>query len=179
MSFAAAYLEDVRFSFRKQKQLAEQGFNQLQTDAEFFHMPGENVNSVAVIVKHVAGNLKSRWTDFLTTDGDKPWRNRDGEFIIGPEDTRAHLLAAWEEGWTALFRTLDGLTEEDLLRRVTIRGEEHTVLQALDRSLTHTAYHAGQVLYVARLVKKDVWRWVTIAPGQSDRHRAQGGGYLK
>src|SRR5689334_7064867 len=122
MSLWQAYLEDVAFSFRKQKDLAEQAFDQL-ADEEFFRRPAEHSNSVAVIVKHLAGNLKSRWTDFLTSDGDKPWRDRDAEFVIGPDDTRARLLAAWQEGWDALFATLAGLGEADLLRRVTIRGE--------------------------------------------------------
>jgi hypothetical protein len=173
-----AYLDDIVFSFRKQKDLPEQAMTQLD-DAEFFRQPGEHSNSVAVVVKHLAGNLKSRWTDFLTTDGDKPWRDRDAEFVIGPEDTRARLLAAWEGGWDALFGTLAGLGEEDYLKTVTIRGEAHTVFQAIHRSLTHVAYHAGQILYVARLVKKDGWRYVTIPPGESQRFRAEGGKYLK
>jgi hypothetical protein len=173
-----AYQDDIVFSFHKQKDLAEQGITQLD-DAEFFCKPGEHANSVAVIVKHLAGNLKSRWTAFLMTDGDKPWRDRDAEFLIGPEDTRARLLAAWEGGWDALFGTLAGLGEEDYLKTVTIRGEAHTVFQAIHRSLTHVAYHAGQILYVARLVKKDGWRYVTIPPGQSQRFRAEGGKYLK
>src|SRR5262245_33154408 len=95
--FCQAYLEDVRFSFRKHKEWAEQGLVQLD-DEEFFRRPGEHSNSVAAIVKHLAGNLRSRWTDFLTTDGDKPWRDRDAEFVLGPADTREHLLAAWEQG---------------------------------------------------------------------------------
>jgi uncharacterized damage-inducible protein DinB len=178
MSIAQAYLDDVRFSFRKAKESAEQAFGQLD-DAQFFRKPGEQSNSVAVIVKHVAGNLRSRWTDFLTTDGDKPWRNRDGEFVIGPEDARAALLSAWEAGWAAVFQALDGLGEEHLLQRITIRGEAHTVLQALNRSLTHIAYHTGQILYVAHLMKPEGWRWLTIAPGQSEQHKAAGGKYLK
>jgi hypothetical protein len=177
MQFWQAYLEDVGFSFRKQKAMVEQAFGQLQDD-EFFQKPGES-NSVAVIVKHVAGNLKSRWTDFLTTDGDKPWRNRDGEFLIGPDDTRPQLLAAWEEAWSVLFGSLQGLGEADLLAKVRIRGEEHTVLQAIDRSLTHIAYHVGQVLYVARLVRRGTWQWITIPPGKSEQARAAGGKYLK
>jgi uncharacterized damage-inducible protein DinB len=177
MTVSQAYLEDVRFSFRKAKESAEQALVQL-TDEEFFARPGENSNSVAVIVKHLAGNLKSRWTDFLTTDGDKPWRDRDGEFVLGPGDTRAALLAAWEGGWAVVFGTLAGLGETDLLRRVTIRGEGHTVLQATQRSLTHAAYHTGQILYVARLLKKEGWRWITIPPGQSEQFKAAGRKYL-
>jgi uncharacterized damage-inducible protein DinB len=179
MSFAKAYLEDVTFSFRKQKELAEKGFSQLRPD-EFFRKPADASNSVAQIVKHLAGNLRSRWTDFLTTDGEKPWRHRDNEFIIGPDDTRERLLAAWEQGWGVLFATLAALAEADLLRRVTIRGEEHTVLQAINRALTHAAYHAGQMLYVARLVKQGgEWKWVTVPPGQSEQVRARGGDYLR
>src|SRR5262245_35518984 len=152
MSVWKAYLEDVAFSFRKQKDWAEQALAQLR-DEEFFRRPGEHSNSVAAIVKHLAGNLRSRWTDFLTTDGDKPWRDRDDEFVIGPGDTREGLLAAWQAGWDAALGTVAGLGEGDLSRVVTIRGEGHTVLQALHRGLTHAAYHTGQILYVARLVR--------------------------
>ena len=178
MSFWTAYIDDVAFSFRKQKQMAEQALGQLSDDA-FFRPPAESCNSVAVIVKHLAGNLKSRWTDFRTSDGEKPWRDRDNEFVIGPVDTRERLLAAWEEGWAALFQALGSLTEGDDTARITIRGEAHTVLQAVHRALTHAAYHAGQILYVARLVQPDGWRWVTVPPGRSQEVRARGGNYLK
>jgi hypothetical protein len=173
-----AYLEDIIFSFRKQKELAEKAFRQVE-DQGFFHKPGDHSNSIALIIKHVAGNLASRWTDFLTTDGDKPWRDRDAEFIIGPDDTRERLLAAWEAGWAALLQTLAGLHEENLLKTVTIRREEHTVLQAIHRSLTHTAYHVGQIVYLSRLVTKEDWEWITIAPGRSKQWKDQGGKYLK
>jgi uncharacterized damage-inducible protein DinB len=179
MSPGQAYLEDIIFSFRKQKQLAEQAFRQVQADADFFHKPGEHSNSIAIIIKHVAGNLKSRWTDFLTSDGDKPWRDRDGEFVIGADDTRERLLAAWEAAWAVTLQTLAGLREEDLLKSVPIRGEPHTVLQAIDRSLTHTAYHVGQIVYLSRLVQKEGWEWITIPPGQSRQAGKRGGSYLK
>src|SRR4051794_36817374 len=113
MSLWQAYLDDILFSFRKQKEMTEQAISQLD-DGEFFARFAEHSNSVAAIVKHLGGNLKSRWTDLLTTDGDKPWRDRDAEFVITPEDTRAVLLAAWEEGWAALFGALVGLGEGDL-----------------------------------------------------------------
>src|SRR5262249_7706685 len=148
-------------------------------DEDFFKKPGEHSNSIAVIVKHVAGNLASRWTDFLTTDGDKPWRDRDAEFIIGPEDTRTSLLAAWERGWSALFQSLAKLQEAALRKTVNLRREEHIVFQAIHRSLTHTAYHVGQIVYLSRLVAKDGWQWITIPPGQSQRWRDQGGKYLR
>jgi len=178
MAFWQEWARDVEFSFRKQKQMAEQALAQLD-DAAFFRAPAEGSNSVAVIVKHLAGNLKSRWTDFRTTDGEKPWRDRDNEFVLGPADTRERLLAFWEEGWAALFQALGGLTEADATATVTIRGEAHTVLQAVHRALTHAAYHTGQILYVARLVRPDGWRWITVPPGQSREVRARGGNYLK
>jgi hypothetical protein len=173
-----AYLDDITFSFRKQKQLAEKAFHQIH-DADFFEKPGEHSNSIAAVVKHIAGNLASRWTDFLTTDGDKPWRDRDAEFVIGPEDTRERMVAAWEAGWAALFETLGHLRETDLLKTVTIRGEEHTVFQAIHRSLTHVSYHVGQIVYLSRLLTKDGWEWITIPPGQSQQWKARGGNYLK
>ena len=170
-----AYRDDVVFSFRKQKELAEKAMSQV-ADEIFFRKPGEHSNSIAIIVKHVAGNLLSRWTDFLTTDGDKPTRDRDAEFVIGPGDTRARLLAAWEAAWSQLFRAIESLQEGDALATVTIRGEAHSVLQAIHRSLSHTSYHVGQIVYLARLLKTDGWQWITIAPGQSKQHQA---GYLK
>lgn len=178
MSLGKAYLEDITFSFRKHKDLAERAFRQVE-DEGFFHKPGEHSNSLAAILKHVAGNLASRWTDFLTIDGDKPWRDRDAEFVIGPEDTRPRLLAAWEAGWAALFQTLGNLQETDLLKTVTIRREEHTVFQAIHRSLTHTSYHVGQIVYLSRLMTKEGWQWLTIPPGQSRQWKDQGGQYLK
>jgi uncharacterized damage-inducible protein DinB len=178
VSLSTAYLEDIVFSFRKHKELAEKAFRQVE-DENFFKKPGEHSNSIAIIIKHVAGNLASRWTDFLTTDGDKPWRDRDAEFVIGAEDTRERLLAAWEAGWSALFQTLGNLQEADLLKTVTIRREEHTVFQAIHRSLTHIAYHVGQIVYLSRLLTKDNWQWITIPPGQSQQAKDKGGKYLK
>jgi uncharacterized damage-inducible protein DinB len=171
-----AYLEDIPLSFRKQKEMAERALAQV-SDEVFFNKPGEFSNSIAAIVKHVGGNLASRWTDFLTTDGEKPWRDRDDEFIIGPADSRPKLDAIWQKGWAAVFSALDGLAEGDLLKKVRIRGEEHTVLQAIHRSLTHTSYHVGQIVYLCRLQTKDGWKWLTIPPGQSPR--VDKGNYLK
>lgn len=124
-----------------------------------------------MIVKHLAGNLKSRWADFLTSDGDKPDRDRDREFIIEPEDSRAHLKAAWETGWATLFATLDSLKLEDLSKTVTIRGEAHRVEEALIRGLTHAAYHTGQIAYLSRVLNP-AGAWQTIPPGQSKTHRS-------
>jgi uncharacterized damage-inducible protein DinB len=178
MSLAKAYLDDIRFSFRKQKELAEKAFRQVASDADFFRKPGEFSNSIATVVKHVAGNLASRWTDFLTADGDKPWRDRDGEFLITEADTRARLVAAWEAGWDALSQTLAALEEGDLMKQITIRVEPHSVLQAIHRSLAHIAYHVGQIVYLSRLMQKEGWQWITIPPGQSQQARDRGGNYL-
>ncbi|HLN29639.1 MAG TPA: DUF1572 family protein [Gemmataceae bacterium] len=179
MALGKAYLDDVVFSFRKQKELAEKAFHQIDSDEDFFRKPAEHSNSIALIIKHLAGNLASRWTDFLTTDGEKLTRDRDSEFVIGPEDSRANLLAAWEAGWAALFRTLQGLNEGDLNRSVTIRGEPHSVLQAINRALTHASYHAGQITYLSRMLKTEGWNWITIPPGQSGKFKAARGEYLK
>jgi hypothetical protein len=174
MSSWNAYRDDIRFSFRKQRELAEKSFQQL-SDELFFTKPGEHSNSVAIIIKHVAGNLSSRWTDFLTTDGDKGSRDRDGEFVIGPNDTREHLLAQWNHAWSVLDQALAALEENDWLGTITIRGEVHTVLQAIHRALVHTSYHVGQIAYLSRWLKTDDWNWITIPPGQS---KAYSGKYL-
>jgi uncharacterized damage-inducible protein DinB len=178
MAVWQAYRDDIVFSFNKHKEMSEKAFGQLD-DSAFFQKPGAHSNSVALIVKHLAGNLASRWTDFLTTDGDKPWRDRDAEFVLGPADTREHLLADWQTGWSALLSTLETLEESDWTKKVLIRGEEHTVMQAIHRALAHTSYHVGQIVYLARLLKTDGWTWITIPPGQSKEHAAQGKQYLK
>ena len=172
------YLDDLAFSFRKQKEFADRALAQV-SDEHFFSKPGEHSNALAAIVKHVAGNLTSRWTDFLTTDGDKPWRDRDAEFVIGPADSRAALTAAWEHAFAVLQASMAGLTETDLEKTVPIRGEPHTVVQALHRSLAHTSYHVGQITFLARLLTTDGWQWITVAPGRSREFKAPGGGYLK
>jgi hypothetical protein len=167
-------LADLRHEFRRYKDLADRAMVHLD-DQEFCRRPAAHVNPVALIVKHLAGNLASRWTDLLATDGEKASRDRDGEFLLTEQDSRAGLLAAWERGWAALFNTLDSLKESDLDRSVTIRGESHRVTQALLRGLSHAAYHTGQILYLVRL-----WRpespWLTVAPGQSQK---LGGAYLQ
>ncbi|HKB38470.1 MAG TPA: DUF1572 family protein [Gemmataceae bacterium] len=183
MSVSRTYLEEITFSFRKQKEWADKAFAQVQADSDFFRKPGEFSNSIAAIIKHVAGNLSSRWRDFLTSDGEKPDRDRDAEFVIGEQDSRANLIAAWERGWSTLFDTLTNLSEADFQKTIRIRGEEHTVHQALLRSLTHVAYHTGQIVYLSRLMQKEGWEWITIAPGQSRQfneamHAQQGKKYL-
>jgi hypothetical protein len=168
------FLADIRHEFARHKKLAEGALAEID-DEVFFRRPGELVNPVAIIVKHVGGNLLSRWTDLLTSDGEKPSRNRDSEFVIGADDTRGALMQRWETGWSTVLATIDSLTEGDLDKGVTIRGEPHTVRQAMVRSLTHTAYHVGQITYLSRLWNP-AGKWLTIAPGQSDAHKP---GYRK
>jgi Protein of unknown function (DUF1572) len=161
-------LSDIKQEFRRHQRLAEAALAELD-DSCFFERPRPHVNPIALIVKHIAGNLHSRWTEFLTSDGEKPGRNRDNEFVLGDADTRQHIMAGWDRGWSALWDTLQTLTDSDLDRIVTIRGEPHTARQAVLRSLTHTAYHVGQILYLVRTLQPDS-RWLTIAPGESRTH---------
>lgn len=158
-------LADLLFEFRRHKLLVDRAIAPLD-DRQFFQRPTEEVNSVALIVKHLAGNLASRWTDFLSSDGEKSGRDREAEFILSQQDTRAGLLTAWEQGWQTLFDSVGGLSPSDFGRTVTIREEKHTVLQALLRGVTHAAYHTGQILYLARLLRPE-GAWLTVAPGQS------------
>jgi hypothetical protein len=142
------------------------------TDAEFFQRPAEGINSVAIILRHFGGNLLSRWTDFLTTDGEKPTRNRDSEFEDWPGD-RTSLLAFFDSGWQTWRRSIESLTPGDFTKTVTIRGEPHSVQLAIQRSLTHTAYHVGQIMLIARTVHAGEWNWLTIRPGGSQQHNLQ------
>src|SRR5215470_6341702 len=139
-------LADLRYDFARHKDLADRAMANLN-DEEFFRRPAAHANPVALIVKHLGGNLASRWTDFLTSDGEKESRDRDGEFLLTEQDTRANLLAAWERGWGVLLATLESLRDSDLDRTVTIRGESQTARQALLRGMGHVAYHTGQILY--------------------------------
>lgn len=167
-----SFLEDISHEFRRHKGLADHAMAELD-DPQFFHRPGPLVNPVAVIVKHLAGNMVSRWTDFLTTDGEKASRDRDDEFLVGEVDTRMSLMASWERGWSVLFETLASLGDPDLSRTVTIRGESHSARQALLRGMSHVAYHTGQIMYLVRLLRPES-AWSTIPPGQS---RGLRGGY--
>lgn len=155
-----------RSTFAAQKKSAEAAFFQL-SDAQLHQPISPNTNSAAVIIQHMAGNMLARWTDWLTTDGEKTTRNRDAEFI-DQGLSRADLIALWERGWSAVFAALDALTPADLDRTITIRGEPHSVPDAAHRQIAHYAYHAGQLHLIARtLVGNDAWRWLTIPPGQS------------
>jgi hypothetical protein len=157
-----AYLDDVIAEYKKQKQLAERAIAQIGNDADLFVTMGEGENSLEMIVKHLAGNLRSRWTDFLTTDGDKPTRQRDVEFEHEKGETRVSLLTRWAIGWRALFEALETLTPDDLSRTVYIRGEPHTVIQAINRNLAHTAHHVGQIVFLSKHLTGDAWRTLSI-----------------
>jgi uncharacterized damage-inducible protein DinB len=156
----AAFLEDARRSFAAAKDLADRAIAQVD-DTGFFAEPGPETNSIAKIVKHMAGNLRSRWTDFLTTDGEKPDRNRDAEFESESGDTRAELLARWEGGWSIAMASLEALTVADLGRTVYIRGEAMSVGWAILRSLTHAHYHTGQIVLLARHYAR-AWETLSI-----------------
>ncbi|PTY02680.1 hypothetical protein DB347_23495 [Opitutaceae bacterium EW11] len=171
------YVQLASREFNRLKGLADRAMVQIG-DAQFFALPGEGDNSVAIIVKHVGGNLLSRWTDFLTSDGEKPGRNRDTEFQILAGETRAPLMEQWEAGWRALFAALSTLEETDLTRQVKIRGEPLTVLQAINRQLTHYAYHVGQIVYVAKHFCGASWKTLSIPLGTSAEFNRSPAKYL-
>ncbi len=158
----------IESEYRRYKSLAERTFDQLSGD-QLAHVPAPEGNSVAILVWHIAGNLKSRFTDFLTTDGEKPWRDRESEFAartVSPAEVRAK----WEDGWEVLFRTLGTLSDADLARTVVIRGQSLSVLEALHRSMAHASYHVGQIVFLARSLRGDRWEWLSIPPGKSDEY---------
>ncbi len=157
----AAYLSDAAERFRKMKDTVERAIVQVD-DAGLFASPNAEVNSIAVTMKHMAGNLRSRFTDFLSTDGEKPDRDRDGEFDAGSIRDRAALAEQWEAGWRVLLATLDELTSADLLTTVRIRGEPHTVVQAINRQLAHQSYHTGQVVQLAKSYAPGEWQTLSI-----------------
>lgn len=172
-----SYFELVVREFARSKALADGAIAQCSNE-EFFAAPAPADNSVAVIVKHVAGNLVSRWTDLLTSDGEKPGRNRDAEFEIFPEDSRESLLAWWEKGWRVLFASLGALTDADMSRSIKIRGETLTVLQAVNRQLTHYSYHVGQIVYVAKHLRGASWKTLSIARGGSAQFNQRPSAYV-
>jgi hypothetical protein len=170
-SLAEHYLEDALSNFRDYKKLAERAFEQV-TDEEFFRALDEESNSLAVIVRHMSGNMLSRWTDFLTTDGEKPDRNRDMEFVISPETTRDDVMERWEQGWRCLFAALEALRPEDVLRKVLIRNEEHTVVEAVNRQLTHYSYHTGQLVFLAKHFRSTAWKSLSVPRNRSAEFNA-------
>ena len=168
---AEHWLADVRKRYRSYKRDTEDAAAQVDDEA-FFREAGGNPNSIAVLMKHVGGNLRSRWRDFLTTDGEKRDRDRESEFTARGE-TRASVMARWNEGWTIALDELDRLGPGDLARTVTVRGAPLSVVEAVHRNLDHVVYHAGQVVCLARAFAGDRWRTQSIAPGESDAHNAR------
>ncbi len=172
MDVGQHYLEDALDEFRRLKKSADKAMAQV-SDAEFFRKLGAEENSIALIVKHIAGNLRSRWKKFLTTDGEKPERKRDSEFEIGPDDTRGSLTERWEHSWAILFRELEPLKSEDLLRTVLIRSEPYTVVRAINRQLTHYGEHVGQIVFLAKHLAGAKWQTLSIARGKSEEFNAK------
>jgi hypothetical protein len=165
-TIAAAYLDEAFRAFRGYKRMADGALAQL-SDQDFFYLPDPESNSVALIVKHIAGNLRSRWEDFFTTDGEKPDRNRDQEFILAEGDTREELMRRWERSWETVLNIIKSLTPEDFTRTVYIRGEPHTILQAANRSMLHIAYHVGQIIYLGKHRRGKEWTTMSIPKGKS------------
>jgi hypothetical protein len=167
---ASHYLEEVRRQFRGHKRMGEGAMNQLR-DEDFLVTLDPESNSVAVIVKHLAGNMRSRFIDFLTSDGEKPDRFRDREFELTPSTSRADVMKWWEEGWACVFSAIDPLKPEDVMRTVTIRGEPHTVLQAINRQIAHYAQHIGQIVFLAKHLRSSEWKTLSIPRGRSEEFK--------
>ena len=163
--FSTSYIEDSLSLFRYYKKLAEGAMEQV-SDEQLFAALDAEMNSIAIVAKHMAGNMRSRWTDFLTSDGEKPDRNRDSEFEQPPR-TRAELMKMWNEGWERLFGALEPLTDADLEQQVTIRGEPHSVMQAVNRQMTHYSYHAGQIVFLAKHLKASEWKSLSVPRNKS------------
>jgi hypothetical protein len=165
LEFTTSYIKDSLAVFRQCKQLAERAMEQV-TDKQLFAVIDPESNSIAIIVKHMVGNMKSRWTDFLTADGEKPNRNRDSEFV-DPATTRKDLLAGWEDGWNCVFSAIEPLTDADLGRTITIRGEAHSVMQAINRQLAHYPHHVGQIVLLAKHFAGDRWQSLSVPRNRS------------
>jgi Protein of unknown function (DUF1572) len=165
LKFTTSYVADSLSIFRYYKMLAERAMEQLSDD-QLFAVLDEDMNSIAVIVKHMSGNMQSRWTDFLTSDGEKPGRDRDAEFT-DPPPTRAALLELWEDGWQRVLGTLESLSDADLGCTITIRGEAHSVMQAINRQVAHYSYHCGQIVFLAKHLCAGHWRILSVPLGKS------------
>jgi hypothetical protein len=165
------YLDSAKRQFMLYKQLGEKAMAQA-TEQDLFWSPNADTNSIATIVKHMWGNMLSRWTDFLTSDGEKPWRQRDSEFE-NDWTTREQLMAKWEEGWKCLFAALDSMTDDDLEKIVYIRNEGHTALEAINRQIAHYSYHVGQIVFVAKMLRSDEWNSLSIPRNKSKDYNAE------
>ena len=166
-TFAVIYLRDIVQQFRRLKRLADRAVTQLD-DQEWFVTLYDEANSIAIILKHIAGNMRSRWTDFFTADGEKPDRHRDTEFELEEQEDKAVILARWEAGWRILFDVLESLTVDDLDKTITIRQEPHAVPQAIHRQLSHYAYHVGQLVFLCKCLKGNDWQSLSIPRAKSN-----------
>jgi len=171
LEFTTSYIEDSLALFAWYKKLAERAIHQV-SDQQLAATLDHEGNSIATIVKHMAGNMRSRWTDFLTTDGEKPNRDRDTEFV-DPPATREALLAAWEDGWSRMFRALEPLSDADLGRTVAIRGEAHSVMQAVNRQVAHYAHHVGQIILLAKHFAHERWQSLSVPRNRSAEFNRQ------
>lgn len=169
---AAHYLEEARRQFRGHKRLAEGAIAQLKDEELFVSLDSES-NSIAILVKHLAGNMRSRFTDFLTSDGEKPDRDRDREFEMNSATTRADVMRWWEEGCARALGAIEALKPEDVMRTVTVRGEPHTVLQAINRQIAHYAQHTGQIVFLAKHFRSSEWKTLSVPRGKSKEFNAQ------
>lgn len=165
LEFTTSYLEDALAIFRQYKTLGERAMQQV-SDEQLFASFDDESNSIAIIAKHLTGNMRSRWTDFLTTDGEKPSRNRDSEFV-DPPSTREALMREWDDGWACVFVAIEPLTDADLGRTVTIRGEAHSVMQAINRQLAHYPMHVGQIVFLAKHFAGDKWQTLSVPRNKS------------
>jgi hypothetical protein len=167
---ATHYLDEARRQMRGHKRMGEGAMSQL-SDEDFFATLDPESNSVAILVKHLAGNMRSRFTDFLTSDGEKPDRFRDTEFELTPATTRPDVMKWWEQGWASVFGAIDRLKPEHVMRTVTIRAEPHTVLQAINRQIAHYAAHIGQIVFLAKHLRSSEWKTLTIPRGKSEEFK--------
>ena len=163
--FSTSYIEDSLSLFRYYKKLGEGAMEQV-SDEQLFTAFDEEMNSIAIIAKHMAGNMRSRWTDFLTSDGEKHDRNRDSEFVAPPK-TREELMRLWNDGWSRVFEALEPLSDSDLDRKVFIRGEAHSVMQAINRQIAHYSYHCGQMIFLAKQLKGTAWKSLSVPRNKS------------
>ncbi len=167
---ASHYLEEARRQFRGHKRLAEGAMSQLREEDFFVTLDPES-NSVAILVKHLAGNMRSRFTDFLTSDGEKPDRFRDREFELNPGTTRTEVMKWWEEGWNCVLAAVESLKPEDVMRTVTVRGAPHTVMQAINRQVAHYAQHTGQIVFLAKHLRSSEWKTLSVPRGKSEDYK--------
>jgi hypothetical protein len=169
MSLGKEYLQTVIRRVKYYKELGDKTFEQLNNDADFHYQPNEESNSIAVIVQHISGNMLSRWTNFLTEDGEKEWRQRDDEFSIHSY-SKQQLLEIWEKGWKCFLDELESLNEDDLLKAIHIRQEKLTAIDAINRQLAHYPYHIGQIVYLGRMIKDRAWKNLSIPRGLSQQY---------